>query len=49
VGEHFGNHDIGKTKCGILESDEVKPVNGNQELFFKFFVNGGGKGVFREK
>ncbi len=48
MGEHFGNRYIGKAKGGILESDEVKPVNGEQELFFKFFANGDGERVFRE-
>jgi len=34
VGEHVSNSDIGKSENGILESDEVEPVNGEQELFF---------------
>jgi len=49
VGEHVGNSYIGKSKNGVLKSDEVEPVNGKQELFFKFLANGDGKGVLRDE
>ncbi len=49
MGEHVCNSDIGEAKNGILESTKVKSVDGEQELFFKFFANVDGEGVFREE
>ncbi len=46
MSEHVGNGYIGKSKGGVLESDDVEPVDGEQELFFKFLTNSGGEGVF---
>jgi len=48
VCQHVGDADIGKSKGVIIEGHEVQVIDGIQDLFFEFLVDGGSKGQFDE-
>jgi len=46
VCQHVGDADIGKSKGVVIKGHEVQAIDGVQDLFLEFLMDGGSKGQF---